>query len=758
MYQFATILIYIYIIMNETQTPKVPLVQTPRVPLGQPSKQPLPETSRTSITQPSVSWTPVSKVPSSQTPVVNKQTIPTSRPISSYVHTPSSAVVKPTTIATPQSTKAPVVSLWTAPLQGNLSIDFTKKNNVKKTYSSKKYSGWEREKLNSQAFIRQEKISSLVGVKDLRKLIKKDEIPVKVGNLIGLEQVGQCMFIEYKNDIVIVDAGMEFAANEELGADYIIPDISYLKKNKAKLRGILITHGHLDHVWAIKNIIEELWYPIIYTTPLALGIIKKTFDDPKKANLIKYKIIDPDVDLIKLWCFTVEFIRVNHNIPESMSLAIYTPKGIIFDSWDFKIDHTPSIDRPTDLAKIARIGTEWVRLYTWDSLGAQTPGRAKSEKLIWETVDMQIKNTAWRIVIATFATNIGRVIQVINSAIRYNRVVFLSGRSMINNVDICQQLGYINVPKGMIRKLDNEVNNMPDERVLILSTWAQWEEFAALTRMSRGEHPQVALKKWDTILMSSSTIPGNELAIDKMLNSLLSKWVDLITNNDMDVHTSWHGYAEDHKLFLSLIKPEYFLPAFDSMKHRYAHKKLALDLGIPDENIIMPLENGSVIEMYDDVVLIWEQKLKLDTIMIDGKWQWHMSGEYVIKARHIMAKNGVVSLIFKIDTKSNELVGNIQIESRGFVYSSEVKTIHTQIVEFARAKYNEHQKKRMDIKDNLRQIKEDLGEFVDKIIGRIPMLLPMYVYINREAQNGNTDIAVDEAVVGMTLEEQGYDD
>ncbi len=652
----------------------------------------------------------------------------------------------------------PPVASWAAPMQWNLSIDFTKKNNAKPPYRGKKPAYSQAQKLNSEAFIRQNKTSTLAWVKDIRKLIKKDEVPVKIGNLIGLEQVGQCMFIEYKNDIIVVDAGMEFAANEELGADYIIPDIAYLKKNKSKIRGILITHGHLDHVWAIKNIIEDLWYPIIYTTPLALGIIKKTFDDPKKANTIKYKIIDPDQDLIKLWCFTVEFIRVNHNIPESMALAIYTPKGIIFDSGDFKIDHTPSIDRPTDLAKIARIGTEWVRLYTWDSLWSQTPGRAKSEKTIWETVDSEIKNTSWRMIIATFATNIGRVIQIINSAIKYNRVVFLSWRSMINNVDICQQLGYINAPKGMIRKLDNEINTMPDERVLILGTGAQGEEFAALTRMSRGEHAQVTLKKWDTILLSSSTIPGNELAIDKMLNSLLSKWVDLITNNEMDVHTSWHGYAEDHKLFLSLIKPEYFMPAFDSMKHRYAHKKLALDLGIPEENIIMPVENGSIIEMYDDVVLIWDQKLKLDTIMIDGKWQGHLSGEYVIKARHIMAQNGVVSLIFKVDTKSNELVGNIQIESRGFVYSSEVKTIHTQIVEFSRAKYNENQKKRIDIKENLRQIKDDLGEFMEKIIGRVPMLLPMYVYINRESQPGNSDVLTEEAVIGATLEEQWYDD
>jgi len=686
------------------------------------------------------------------TPIPTNKPTMAGRPITPQAVRPVSSVPanKPAAVATVAGV---------SPMQWNLSINFPAKNNQKKSYPPRRNPVGGREKLSSEAFIRQKQVSSLAGVTDIRKLIKKDEVPVRVGNLIGLEQVGQCMFVEYKNDIIIVDAGMEFAANEELGADYIIPDISYLKKNKSKIRGILITHGHLDHVGAIRDIIEELGYPIIYTTPLALGIIKKTFDDYKKANMIKYKIIDPDVDLIKLGCFSVEFVRVNHNIPESLALSIQTPKGVIFDSWDFKIDHTPSIDRPTDLAKIARIGTEGVKLYTGDSLGAQTPGRAKSEKVIWEIVDGQIKNVKGRMVIATFATNIGRVIQIIDSAIRYNKVIFLSGRSMINNVEICQELWYINVPKGMIRKLDDEVNNMPDERVLILCTGAQGEEFAALTRMSRGEHAQVTLKKWDTILLSSSTIPGNELAMGSMQNALLGRWVELITNNDMDVHTSWHGYAEDHKMFLSLLKPQYFMPAFDEMKHRYAHKKLALDIGMPEENIIMPTENGSIIEMYDDVVLIGSQKLKLDTVMIDGKWQGHLSGEYVIKARHIMAQNGVVALVFKVDTKSNELVGNIQIESRGFVYSSEVKTIHTQIVEFARSKYNDNLKKKMDVRDNLKQLKEMLWEFISKIIGRVPMLMTMFVYINRDAQNnGAGDLPTEEALVGMTLDEQGYDD
>ena len=310
----------------------------------------------------------------------------------------------------------------------------------------------------------------------------------------------------------------------------------------------------------------------------------------------------------------------------------------------------------------------------------------------------------------------------------------------------------------MIRKLDDDVNNMPDERVLVLCTGAQGEEFAALTRMSRNEHAQITLKKWDTILMSSSTIPGNELAINKMQNALLAQEVELITNAEMDVHTSWHGYAEDHKMFLSLIKPHYFMPAFDDMTHRYAHKKLALELWIPDQNIIMPTENGSIVELYDDVAMIGSTKLKLDTVMIDGKGQGHLSGEYVIKARHIMAQNGIVSLVFKVDTKSKELVGNIQIESRGFVYSSEVQSIHTQIVEYARVKYNDGLKKHMDVKENLRLLKDDLGDFIAKIIWRVPMVMPMFVYINRDPQNAIWDLSKDEATVGMTLEEQGYDD
>jgi len=595
-------------------------------------------------------------------------------------------------------------------------------------------------------------------IEDPKSLIKKGEKPVRVGSLLGSEQVGQCLFIEYENDMILVDAGMEFAAEDELGADYIVPDISYVKKNIRKLRWIVLTHGHLDHIGALRDILPDLGYPTIYTTPLTLGIIKKTFDDQREANKIKYKIIDPDIDLLKLGCFTIEFVRVNHNIPESMALAIHTPKWLIFDSWDFKIDHTPAIDKPADLAKIGRIGMEWVKLYIGDSLGSKNPGRAISEKVIGKNLDDVIKNTKTRMIVATFASNVGRIIQFVNSAIKYNKIVFLSGRSMVNNVEICQKLGYINVPDWYVRKLSNEVETLPDERVLILSTWAQWEEFAGLTRMAKGDHKIVKLRKWDTVLMSSSTIPGNETSWGKMIDNLYIKDLNIITNKDLDIHASWHGHEEDHKLILSLLKPHFFWPYFLTASHRYAHKKIGMDLGLSESRILMPNENGQVVEMYDDVVIVGKDKLKLDTVLVDGKGKWHLSGEYVIKARHIMAESWIISLIFKVDTKSKDLVWNIQIESRGFVYSSEVKNIHTKIVEFARAKYNENKRRRMEVRDNLKSIKWDLGQFVNKIIGRVPMVMPMFVYINRDSKISQDALGKEEAIVGMTLEEQGWYD
>ena len=654
----------------------------------------------------------------------------------------------------------------TTSLFWNLNIDFLNKNKSKRgrpdntdkkpENKTKRFFGkrdWnEAPEMTSEAFLRHLWKKNYTEFDDPYKLIKKWEKPVRIWSLMWLEQVWQCMFIEYDNDIIMIDAGMEFCGKENFWADYIIPDISYIKRNIKKLRWIVLTHGHLDHIGSLKDILPELWFPMIYTTPLSLGIIKKTFENPKDAEKLKYKIIDPDTDILKLWCFTLEFVPVNHNIPETLAIAIQTPKWLIFDSADFKIDHTPAIDRPADLAKIARIWAEWVKLYIWDSLWANKKWRSVSEKQIWENLDELIQKTKNRMLIATFASNIGRIIQIVQSAIRYNKVVFLSGRSMVNNVEICQQLWYIKVPQWYIRKLSEEVDTFPDERVLILSTWAQWEEFASLTRMARNEHAFMKFRRWDTILMSATPIPGNETAVNDMINNLVFKDIRLITNDDIDVHASWHGCAEDHKLMLSLLRPQFFLPYFMPAKERYAHKNLAIDMWMPENHILMPSRNGEIIEMYDNVTVLGKDTLKLDTVMVDGKWTGHMSGEYVIKARSIMSEDGVLALIFKVDAKTKELVWNIQIESRWFVYSSEVKDIHTKIVDFARAKYIENAKRRMQVKDNLKILKEDLWSYIEQIIGRVPMIMPMFVYINKDTK---FDVTKDEAILWMTIDEQG---
>lgn len=562
--------------------------------------------------------------------------------------------------------------------------------------------------------------------------IKKWETPVRIGSLMGLEQVGQCIFIEYQNDIILVDAWMEFSGKDTMGADYMIPDVSYIKKNRKKLRGIVLSHGHLDHVWALRDLLPELGFPMIYTTPLTLWIIKKTFDNKKDIWKIKYKIVNPEVDILKLGCFTIEFANVNHNIPETMAMAIHTPKWVIFNSSDFKIDHTPAIGKPADLHKIARIGLEGVKLYIGDSLGAQKKWVTASERDIWDTLDWIVGDSKGRIIIATFASNVWRVIQLVKSAIKYNRTVFLSGRSMVNNVEICQELWYIDAPKTYVRKLTNNIDDLPDDRVMILCTGAQWEEFSALSRMAKWEHAQVTLQPGDTILVSASVIPWNEVQAMNMKDALVQQWVNLVTNTDMDIHASWHGWEEDHKLMLSLVKPEFFLPYYLNAYFRYAHKNLALKMGMDERNILMPNESWAIIEMYDNGCRVAQEKLKLDTILIDGKWRGNLDGEYVIKARQIMADDGIVSLIFKIDSSTKELVGNVQIESRGFVYSWEVKKVHTSIVEFVKSKYYAGLKRKKDTKEIMRAIKDELSDYLNKEVGREPMIMPMYVYITRD--------------------------
>ena len=585
------------------------------------------------------------------------------------------------------------------------------------------------------------------------------EIPLKIMPMGWVEEVwGNMTVVEYRSDIFIIDIGMLFGADGILGVDYIIPDVSYLTNKKKKIKGIIITHGHLDHIWALKHILPLLDFPPIYGTPLSMALIRKSLEEKKILKQATLNVINPDIDLVKLWVFTIEFFRVNHSIPDSVWLNIHTPKGNILHTWDFKIDFTPAVDKPADLAKIARIWQEGVLLMFSDSTNATRIGRTPSESVIWEALDKEIKETKWRLIIATFASLIWRIVQIVESAVKNNKIVFLWGRSMINNMEIAKQLWYINVPQGMVRPLRWSIEDLPDHKVVVITTGSQWEEFSALVRIANNEYPYLTIRPADKILLSSSPIPGNERSVVDMTNQLINKWANVVTNNELDIHTSGHWRQDDLKLMLSLVKPKYFVPVHGEVFMKDAHKKLAIEIWVKEENIFM-VPNWWIINITRNKVVLEDEKIKLDTVMIDGLWVWHLSGEYVIKARQIMQQSGMLSFILKIDTNTKELIGNIQIESRWFVYSSEVKKIHTRIVNFVRNEYEKmykHRGKNIIIKEVLKQIKGKLEDFINGQIGRVPMIIPSFVYINREVSK--KDIDSEEATIGMTLEEQWVKD
>ena len=618
-------------------------------------------------------------------------------------------------------------------MQSNISIDFEAKSKRGRpprshynAHKSQKSTPTEEQPAldpsQSSVFIKSDEVSI--------STIKKTQDHVKIIPLGWLEEIWSNMtLVEYGDDMVIVDAGMLFPGGEQYGIDYLIPDISYVKKNIRKLKWVLITHGHLDHIWALKHVLPELNRPMVYGSPLAIWLIKKSLEEMKLTKYFKYRIVNPDTDLIKLWVFTTEFFRVNHNIPETMWLAMHSPKWLIVFTWDFKIDFTPAIDKPADIAKIARLWQEWVKVLLCESTNAIKPGRTPSEKTIWDNLEMLIREAKWRLIVATFASNVWRIIQLIHSAVKYNRVVFLAWRSMINYVDIAKELWYINVPPQMIRKMPADAESMPDDRVMILCTWSQWEEHSALQRISKWEYPYFKLRKGDRILASASPIPWNEKSFYTMVNDLVKNDVDIVTHADLDIHASWHWYAEDIKMMISLFKPEYLIPIHGEPRLRAANKKLGIEVGVARENVMM-IDNWSIVEVYDQWAAVAEQWLKLDTVMIDWYGIWHSTWEFVLKARKIMSENGIVNLTFKIDSKTKNLVWNIQIESRGFVYSTEVKTVHTDIVRFVERRYSDLRKRLEDVKEILKVIKTDLEQHLNKTLDRIPMIIPMFVYIN----------------------------
>jgi len=536
--------------------------------------------------------------------------------------------------------------------------------------------------------------------------------------------------IQYGEDILLIDCGVQFAEPDMLGADYSVPDVSFLTKYTKNIKGFLITHAHLDHIGALKNILPVLDMPTLYGTRLTLGLIKKSVEEAGLMPYANFVEIDAGVEnKTKIGQFDVEFFSVNHSIPDCAGLFIETPGGAKFvHTGDFKIDHTPRLDKPADFERYENIGNRGVTMLLSDSTGSTTKGFSMSEKEVGDTLEKIVsEHTGGRLIIAAFSSWISRVQQLIDIAEKYDKYIFLSGRSMVENIAIAQKLGYLSMKPGTIKKLTSKnTGSVPYNKQIIITTGSQGEEYSALSRMSEGKHPAITIQAGDTVVFSSSVVPGNERAVGGIINKLIRYGVKIITKSDLPVHTSGHGYQEEQKIFIRLFKPKYFMPIYGDLYFRTRHAETAMSVGVKESNILM-LDNGHIVDFAPNGSVFRSKiKVPIQEYIIDGHGMG-LTTSHVIKAREQMMNAGVLVVQFKVDKKTKALLGHIKLETRGLVYVDEVRYIHRIIIKKAREAYENTIKDIPDMeeKDLLKIIRSDLETFMLKRIDREPMIIPM---------------------------------
>ena len=551
----------------------------------------------------------------------------------------------------------------------------------------------------------------------------KSTSKLKVIPLGGLEQIGLNMTaFEYEDSIIVVDCGLSFPEDEMLGIDLVIPDITYLKDNMEKVKGFMITHGHEDHIGALPYVLKELNIPI-YATKLTMGIIENKLKEHDLVNKTKRKVVKFGQS-INLGKFRIEFIKTNHSIVDAAALAIYSPAGVVVHTGDFKVDYTPVFGDAIDLQRFAEIGKKGVLALMCDSTNAERPGFTPSEKTVGRTFDTLFsEHKETRIIIATFASNVDRVQQIINSAYKFGRKVVVEGRSMVNIIDTASTLGYLNIPENTLIDIE-QLKNYPSEKTVIITTGSQGESMAALSRMASDSHRKISIMPGDTVIFSSHPIPGNEKAVTNVINELQMKGADVIFQ---DVHVSGHACQEEIKLIYSLVKPKYAIPIHGEYKHRKAQAKIAAELGIPKENIYM-LQSGDVLEMDDEAAKI-TGKVPVGQILVDGLGVGDV-GNVVLRDRQHLAEDGILIVVLALDSASDQLVSGPDIVSRGFVYVGE----SDELLDEARLLVNEAVMKCLDkgqtdwgkLKST---IKDVLSEFVWKKTKRRPMILPIIMEV-----------------------------
>ena len=542
---------------------------------------------------------------------------------------------------------------------------------------------------------------------------------IKIIPLGGMEQIGMNITaFEYEDSIIVVDCGLAFPSDDMLGIDLVIPDVTYLKQNIDKVKGFVITHGHEDHIGALPYILKEVNVPV-YGTKLTIALIENKLKEHNLLKNTKRKVIKHGQS-INLGCFRIEFIKTNHSIADASALAIYSPAGVILHTGDFKIDYTPVFGEPADLERFAELGKKGVLALMCDSTNAIRPGFTPSEKTVGKTFDNIFADHKFnRIIVASFASNVDRVQQVINSAAKYGRKVVVEGRSMVNVIGTASELGYIDIPEGTLIDID-QLKNYPDEQTVLITTGSQGESMAALSRMAGSTHKKVSIKPTDVIVLSSTPIPGNEKAVSKVINELAMKGAEVI---NQDTHVSGHACQEEIKLIYALVRPKYAIPVHGEYRHLMAQKNLVQAMGIPKDNIVI-MSSGDVVELGQESWGIVDH-VSAGGILVDGLGVGDV-GNIVLRDRQNLAQNGIIIVVLTLEKYSNQLLAGPDIVSRGFVYVRESEDL----MEDARAVVNDAVLDCLDRHVNdwgkiKNVIKDSLGEFLWKRTKRNPMILPI---------------------------------
>ena len=553
---------------------------------------------------------------------------------------------------------------------------------------------------------------------------KKNNGKLRIIPLGGLEQIGMNITaFEYEDSIVVVDCGLAFPEDDMLGIDLVIPDVTYLKDNISKVKGFVITHGHEDHIGALPYVLKEINIPI-YTTKLTMGIIENKLKEHNLLRSTRRKVVRHGQS-INLGKFRIEFIKTNHSIQDASALAIYSPAGVVVHTGDFKVDYTPVFGDAIDLQRFAEIGKKGVLALMSDSTNAERPGFTQSERTVGITFDhifAEHQNT--RLIIATFASNVDRVQQIINSAYKYGRKVVVEGRSMVNIISTASELGYLNVPENTLIEID-QMKNYPPEKMVLITTGSQGESMAALSRMAADVHRKVTIQPNDTIIFSSNPIPGNEKSVSRVINELSAKGAEVIFQ---DAHVSGHACQEELKLIYSLVKPKYAIPVHGEYRHLKANAGVATSLGIPKENVFI-IQSGDVLELCDESAKVVD-KVHTGAILVDGLGVGDV-GNIVLRDRQHLAEDGIIIVVLTLERRTNRLLAGPDIVSRGFVYVRESeqlmedarKAVADALDKCLRGKHTDWNKIKLVIRDAM-------NDYIWKKTKRRPMVIPIIMDVD----------------------------